>query len=240
MIFQDIILYIWNLFSLWGQSLFILPFKNPDMLWILIPLWLSWFFGEFFQEKEGTSYGNAISNAVIVLWAGVDCLRQTIDLVNAGEIFDPVWIRYALCAVLITYGIIIIIYGTKVKNKVKNFGRIRDVTYAFAILVPVLYNVVPLTIEYLIAAIIFFPIFHYTIQLIDLKAPTPKALQVDEEEQTEYIAKKQQTQNIQQQKQSSQQREQANKSQQLQDVRNQSSQSDEQYKTPPNMSYWND
>jgi len=233
MIFQEIILYIWNLFSLWGQSLFILPFKNPDMLWILVPLWLSWFFGEFFQEKEGTSYGNAISNAVIVLWAGIDCLRQTIDLMNAGEIFDSLWIRFALCAVLIIYGIIIIIYGTKVKTKVKNFGRIRDVTYAFAILVPVLYNVVPLTIEYLIAAIIFFPLFYYTIQLIDLKAPTPKALKMDEEIQTNNIIKKQEQTQMGRAQQTT-------VTEQTGVQQKQPTQYNDQFKRPPEMSYWND
>jgi hypothetical protein len=203
------------------------------MLWILIPLWLSWFFGEFFQEKEGTSYGNAISNAVIVLWAGVDCLRQTIHLVSIGEIFDPVWIRYALCAVLITYGIVIIIYGTKVKNKVKNFGRIRDVTYAFAILVPVLYNVVPLTIDYLIAAILFFPLFHFAIQLIDLKAPTPKALKKDEEEQQNNTKNQKMTQRNRQPQQTAA-KEQANTQTNI------SSNYDDKYKRPPEMSYWND
>ena len=233
MIFQEIILYIWNLFSLWGQSLFILPFKNPDMLWILVPLWLSWFFGEFFQEKEGTSYGNAISNAVIVLWAGIDCLRQTIDLMNAGEIFDSLWIRFALCAVLIIYGIIIIIYGTKVKTKVKNFGRIRDVTYTFAILVPVLYNVVPLTIEYLIAAIIFFPLFYYTIQLIDLKAPTPKALKMDEEIQTNNIIKKQEQTQMGRAQQTT-------VTEQTGVQQKQPTQYNDQFKRPPEMSYWND
>jgi len=223
------------------------------MLWILVPLWISWFFGEFFQEKEGTSYGNAISNAVIVLWAGVDCLRQTIDLVNAGEIFDPVWIRFALCAVLILYGIVIILYGTKVKDKVKNFGRIRDVTYAFAILVPVLYNVVPLSLEYLIAAIIFFPIFHYTIQLIDLRMPTPKALQVDEEEQNENIARKHQTKQAEERKRAgfkdsfskTEQRIEQNDSNQYVNRYKDTSHNnkllnDNQYKKPPNMSYWND
>jgi hypothetical protein len=228
MVFTEVLTYVWNLFSLWAQTLFILPFKNPDMLWILVPLWLSWFFGEFFQEKLGTSFGNAISNAVIVLWAGVDCIRQTIYLMNGGEIQETLWIRFMLCGLLILYGIIIIIYGTKTKDKVKRFGRIRDVTYAFAILVPVLYNAAPLIWQHFLAAIIFFPIFHYTIQLIDLKTPTPKALQKDINtagQSKPNIKKDQQSQQI-----AMPQTAQSTK---------QTTQQNNDYKKPPEMSYWN-
>lgn len=229
MVFVEALNYIWNLFSLWIQTLFILPFKNPDMLWILVPLWLSWFFGEFFQEKLGTSFGNAISNAVVVLWAGVDCIRQTLDLMHAGEIYDSLWIRFILCGLLITYGIIIIIYGTRTKDKVKRFGRIRDVTYAFAIMVPVLYNAAQLTWQHFLAAIIFFPIFHYTIQLIDLKTPTPKALQKD----ISVIEKTNITQtNTQQNNETTQKNIQQNNTPQQ-------TQQNNEYKPPP-MSYWNE
>lgn len=181
MAFVDILLYIWNLFTLWIDTLFVVPVKNTDMLWILVPLWLSWFFGEFFQEKTGTSFGNAISNAVVVLWAGIDCIRQTIRFIGEGIISatNDIVVRFVLCGVLIAYGIIIIIFGTQVKEKVKIFGRIRDVTYAFAILVPVLYNVVPFTTELLLSAIVFFPIFYFLIEFIDLKAPMPKAVAAD-------------------------------------------------------------
>ncbi len=230
MVFGEVFNYIWNLFSLWIQTLFILPFKNPDMLWILVPLWLSWFFGEFFQEKLGTSFGNAISNAVVVLWAGVDCIRQTLDLMHAGEIYDSLLIRFLLCGLLISYGIIIIIYGTRTKDKVKRFGRIRDVTYAFAIMVPVLYNATQLTWQHFLAAIIFFPIFHYTIQLIDLKAPTPKALQKDIG-----TLDSQKTSSNKQQENMQINTPQTTTQQPIQ----QDTQQNNDYKRPPEMSYWN-
>lgn len=184
MVFADAFIYLWNLFVLWVNTLFVLPIKNTDMLWILVPLWLSWFFSEFFQEKLGTSFGNAISNAVVVLWAGVDCIRQTLRLISAGDVFitSDIITRFILCGLLLGYGIVIIIYGYKVKEKVKIFGRIRDVTYAFVIFVPVLYNYVDLTIEFILSAILFFPLFYYAIEWIDLKTPEPKAMKADIED----------------------------------------------------------
>ena len=52
--------YLWSLFLVWGGIL-IAPVLNPSLLWIIVPVWLSWFFAEFFQEKKSTSFGNAIS-----------------------------------------------------------------------------------------------------------------------------------------------------------------------------------
>lgn len=232
MVFEQVVMYMWSLFSLWAQTLFILPFKNPNMLWILVPLWLSWFFGEFFQEKLGTSFGNAISNAVIVLWAGIDCVRQTLELMHNGEIVDLIAARFALCGVLIAYGILIIVYGTRTKEKVKRFGRIRDVTYAFAITVPVLYNAADLTWNHFLAALIFFPIFYYGIQLLDLKAPTPKALQRD-------LGETNSQQKIQQSSatQEARSNQPSNASMPSQA---ESSRQPPEYKRPPQMSYWNE
>lgn len=201
------------------------------MLWILVPLWLSWFFGEFFQEKLGTSFGNAISNAVIVLWAGIDCIRQTLFLIDVGEIHSDVVLRFVLCGVLLAYGILIIVYGTKTKEKVKRFGRIRDVTYAFAIFVPVLYNAVSLTWNHFIAAIIFFPIFHYAIELIDIKAPTPKALKSDLNQSETQVSSVLQKKPL----------EQSSEIKQTENVRNTNNNSERNQKPPSKIvNYWND
>ena len=86
MVFVEIGLYLWGLFKLWIFALFVAPFKNLDMLWLLIPIWATWFFAEFFQEKQGTSMGNAITNAVVVVWGSVDCSRQTVRLISQGVV----------------------------------------------------------------------------------------------------------------------------------------------------------
>ena len=76
-------LYFWGLFKLWITTLFVLPFKHTQMLWLLIPIWATWFFAEFFQEKHGTSMGNAITNSVVVIWGSIDCTRQTVNMTAA-------------------------------------------------------------------------------------------------------------------------------------------------------------
>ena len=182
--YVDIIVYIWSLFKLWISTLFVTPFQTTDMLWILVPVWLTWFFAEFFQEKMGTSMGNAITNSLVVLWASIDCTRQTILLMTAGIVtgFWNIFGRFALVFAVLVYGGIIVYFGIKGNKIIKYIGRVREVTYVFAMFVPIFYNVIPFSFNHLLAAILFFPLFYYSIELLDKYTPNPKAVVEDLQE----------------------------------------------------------
>jgi len=179
--FAAIGIYLWSLFKLWLHTLFVVPFQSLDMLWLLIPVWLAWFFAEFFQEKIGTSLGNAMSNAIIILWGSIDCSRQTVRLM-AQHIISDLWtilIRFLIIAGIFAYGIIIITFGWKGNKIIKTIGRIREVTYVLVIFVPVFYNATKLTYDLFFAALLFFPLFYFVIELINRYIPDPKAVVED-------------------------------------------------------------
>ena len=172
-------LYLWSLFKLWLHTIFVTPFQTVDMLWLLVPVWLSWFFSEFFQEKKGTSMGNAITNSVIVFWGSIDWARQTVNLISKATVkgLFNISSRFFLIALVFAYSITIIVLGIKGNPLIKKIARIRAVTYIFVIFTPILYNKVPLTLNHIVAAIIFFPLFYYVIELIDYLLPNPKAIE---------------------------------------------------------------
>lgn len=178
-------LYLWDLFKLWLHTIFTTPFQTADMLWILVPVWLAWFFAEFFQEKTKTSLGNAISNAVVVLWGSIDCARQTVHLIVTGTIanWGNIFARFSLITVILLYGIMIIILGLKGNPIIRYIGRIREVTYVFAMFVPIFYGAIPFSIKHIIAAVVFFPLFYYAVEFIDRYTPNPKAIVMDVEEE---------------------------------------------------------
>jgi uncharacterized membrane protein YgcG len=151
------------------------------MLWLLVPIWISWFFAEFFQEKEGTSLGNAITNAVVVLWGSIDCSRQTIRFIQEGVIygFANIFARFSLLVILFAYGTIIVIMSWKGNKMAKYIGRVREVTYVFAMFTPIFYNAMELTVKHVLAAVLFFPLFYFVIELIDRNVPDPKAMVED-------------------------------------------------------------
>jgi len=182
--YVSIFLYIWELFKHWNNTIIITPFQTLDMLWVLVPVWLGWFFAEFFQEKKGTSMGNAITNSIIIVWGSIDCSRQTVRLISTGVLtnFWSIFARFTIIALILAYGVLIIFFGWKGNPIIKRIGRVREVTYIFAMFVPVFYNVISLSLKHILAAIIFFPLFYFTIELLDKFTPNPKAMIEDIEE----------------------------------------------------------
>lgn len=181
MVFIDAIaavgLYILSIFKTAGLALFVAPFYNFSMLWILIPLWLGWIFAEFFQEKESTSLGNAISNGVIVLWAGVDWLRTTLNFLSTKTIaLDPEFFGKIFLALgVLAYGLIIIMNGVKAKPITRYIGRIREVFFVVAMFTPIYYNVMSLTLVHVVATLALLPLFYWLVEWLDRIIPTPKA-----------------------------------------------------------------
>lgn len=172
-------------------KIFIYPFTHPQLLWIVIPIWLSWFFAEFFQEKKGTSFGNAISNGIVPVYVSIDWIRFIIGYMSNHSLkFNvEIFFKFFICAIAVIYGLIVIIYGIKGKKFIHYIGRIREVTYFLLMFTPIIYGVVDLSLRYFILIIIFFPVFYYIIELIDKLTPDPiaviKDLEIKEKNSTD-------------------------------------------------------
>ena len=146
------------------------PLKQPDMLWILIPIYLNWIFTDYYQERKGTDFGNAITNGVVAVWVGIDWIRQlikakTMGLAAATEI--------GVSAFFVIYGLIIMVESAKAKKIAHYIGRIREVTYFSIVLTPIFYGVIPLDLITLGAILLFFPIFYGIGEAFDRLLPAP-------------------------------------------------------------------
>ena len=172
------LLYLWRIFKLWIDTLIIAPFRTPEMLWILVPVWLNWVFAEFFQEKLRTSTGNALSNSIVLIWGSVDCTRQTTVLIASG-IIKGTWnvvARFSLAGLIFLYGLLIVFLGLRGSKKAGRVGRIREVTYVCMMFIPVFYNELPLTWDHFFAAAVYFPLFYFIVEVIDRITPNPKSI----------------------------------------------------------------
>ena len=138
--FSGILPFIGSALVDWLQ-LFIAPLKNLDMLWIIVPIWGVWLFSEFYQEKKGTSFGNAISNGATMLFVGVDWTRHVISDLTSGDLtFGLKFIMLAaVAASVLIYGLTIIILGIKANRLVRIIGRVRETTYFMVMLSPIIY-----------------------------------------------------------------------------------------------------
>ncbi|MBS3101965.1 hypothetical protein J4458_00790 [Candidatus Woesearchaeota archaeon] len=177
-ILSSIGLYLWALLKLWLHAIFVAPFENLNMLWVLVPIYLGWLFTEVFQEKKGTSIGNAISNGVIALWVGIDWTRTTTNALIEGTkmTWKQIAGKFLVAVFVLLYGIFIIYKGAKGKALTKYIGRIRIVTYIVIVFTPIFYNVVELTWQFVFSVVLFFPLGYFVIEMIDRIIPDPESL----------------------------------------------------------------
>lgn len=160
-------MYIFNLFVYWLSLFFYVPIKDLEVLWILIPIWINFIFTEVFQEREGASLGNAISNGAVMFWVGIDWFRF---LMRNYEGFSSLLaFKIFLCVFVIFYGILIIYDGVKGKQITKMIGRIRVVSYIMLVLSPLIYGLIELNFSYVLSIFVFFLLFYYLFELIDLR-----------------------------------------------------------------------
>ncbi|MFH0978111.1 MAG: hypothetical protein V1837_02295 [Candidatus Woesearchaeota archaeon] len=173
--------YLWLLFEKW-IGLFTAPARNFELLWLIIPIYLNWIFTEFYQEKKGTSLGNAISNGFVPLWVGIDWSKTTYTMLQSKTISlnSLFWTKMGFSGLMIAYGLSIVILGIRVKKVTHYIGRIRVVTYFALMLTPIYYGATLLDWNAIIAVIVFFPLFYYFVELIDRKLPNPKTYDEDE------------------------------------------------------------
>ncbi|HLC80555.1 MAG TPA: hypothetical protein VJG31_02175 [Candidatus Nanoarchaeia archaeon] len=165
--------FLWQLITTFS-SLIAAPFQSFDMLWIIVPVYLNWVFTEIYQEKHGTSLGNAISNGVVALWVGIDWARTS---VNFFMDIKPTWsallLKLLISLIMVVYGLVIIIWGIKAKKTTRLIGRIREVTYFTFIFTPIIYGAIGLDWMIFLTAIIFFPIFYFLVELLLRFVPNP-------------------------------------------------------------------
>ncbi len=155
-----------SLFITW-LSIFAAPFLHLEMLWIIVPIYLSWIFTDFFQERKGTSIGNAIANGVVVFWVSFDWMRTVIESM-AGFSWALV-IKFVLIGLVFMYGLMILIEGMRGNNIVTKLGRVRETTYVLLMFTPIIYNEIELSWKVIIAILLFFPLFYYLMEYVNAR-----------------------------------------------------------------------
>jgi hypothetical protein len=155
-------------------SLFAAPFINENLLWIVIPVYLNWMLAEFYSEKiGGVSFAGVITKGVVLIWIGIDWTRKTTDFLHS-DVLGITLFKYFLCFVWVSLGIFMIVQGISRKKMVKFIGKSRNTTYLTLVFTPILYNVVPLSLEVLLVIVLFFPIYYLVIEILSKITPKPK------------------------------------------------------------------
>ncbi len=134
------------------------PSKNFEMLWILVPVYLNWILTDYYQERKGTSFGNAMSNGFVAIWVGLDWTRQLAT--NFSGLGGAFAVKLAVGVFFVIFGLAIMFESAKAQPIVKYLGRIREVSYFIIVATPIYYNVIPINLTTILAILVFFPVWY--------------------------------------------------------------------------------
>ncbi len=174
--------YVLLLTDRWLQFI-VAPLKNFDLLWLAVPVLLNWILNEYFQERKGTSYGNAIANGFVMFWVGLDFSRTIVNNFAKKGFASLSALHVVMTLVILIYGSLVMYEAVKGRRIAHLIGRIREVTYFSIISIGVIYNAVVFDINTLIAVIVFFPVFYFAVETALKILPPPEAELEEELEQ---------------------------------------------------------
>ena len=86
------------------NQIFSTPFKDPSVLWLLIPIIFIWFMLEIYfgiRKKEELGWNTALGNGISLFWIGMALMRQ---LFQEAELSIP---SFLILIVIITYSLFI-------------------------------------------------------------------------------------------------------------------------------------
>ncbi len=156
-----------------------------NLAYSLIPIYLNWLVADYYQERRGTSFGNAISNGFMGLWVSMDWFRTAQQRFSESGDLGFMIGKIIFGIGILTYAGFIIRAAAQGKKIAHFVGRIREVSYIAIMLTPLVYEAVPLDLVTLAAMILFFPIFYGIAELIDYYILPPSKAELAEAEEAE-------------------------------------------------------
>jgi len=168
-----------------GAEEIVYGLKEANFIWLLIPIFIIGIVTDKYQESNGTSIGNAISNGTLIIFTGFSWLQVISSRYNFP--LDIEASQYLFSFLIILYGFIIIASGFFTGEFARVYGRIRVVTFmlmffTLMIHVPLFYNFVSVLIFVLI-----FPVYYVLIsELIKFLPSTKKEVKIEKNYRKRY------------------------------------------------------
>ncbi|MDP7282594.1 MAG: hypothetical protein QF475_03090 [Candidatus Undinarchaeales archaeon] len=158
-----------------GLFMFVSFIVKPSMIIVLVPIYINWITSDFFQERKGTSFVNALTNGVAGSWICVEWIRMSVKVNSADPNFLLLIGKIMLSLLVLLYAALVIKDAWKGEGVVRFIGRAREMGYISIMMTPIIYNAVPLSFSTLVAVILMFPVFYGVIDFLEFAViPTPK------------------------------------------------------------------
>lgn len=187
----DVVTFIFDMLGGLYQVFIGGPASKLDVLYILVPVYINWLVNDYYQERKGTSLGNAAANGFVAVWVGIDWFRTMIPRMGYYTMFSFSWMflafKFLVAIAVLIYGITVMRYAIEGNPIAKKIGKIREISYICLVFTPFVYDLIkvkaPTFMEFLptfIGVILFFPVFYFIVDYIMVEILPAPATEFEE------------------------------------------------------------
>lgn len=95
--------------------LLVVPFDNLGAVWAILPVYTTLILGELYKSK--VSWGHAVGNGFVMLWAGLNWARHLANAGIASYLFSSRALAWMVSGSAIGLGVFAIVLGIRKKDK---------------------------------------------------------------------------------------------------------------------------
>jgi len=135
--------------------LLVVPFDHLGTAWPILPVYTTLILGELYKSK--VSFGHAVCNGFVLLWAGVNWTRHLASASKLSYVFSSKALAWVVAAGAVGLGVFAIILGLRKKDKAlaEVLGHTRFSCYFLIAFYPMQAALVPWNWSNMAAILIF-------------------------------------------------------------------------------------
>lgn len=162
-----------SLQSYWGHWLTLVtePFRHFGAVWLgILPLYVTLVLGELY--KKNVSFGHAVGNGFVMLWAGLNWGARLAGFGWGAYITttskEHMQLAWLITAATVALGIFTIVLGLRKKDKplCEVLGHTRFSCYFLILFYPMQARLLPWTQSYVISVLVFALPFWFVVYLL--------------------------------------------------------------------------
>jgi hypothetical protein len=137
------------------MHLLVVPFENLGAVWGILPIYTTLILGEIYKSK--VSFGHAVGNGFVMLWAGINWARHLIKVSKLSYLFTSKALAWIVAGGAIGLGVFAIILGLRKKDKAlaEVLGHTRFSCYFLITFYPMQAGLIPWNWPNMAAILIF-------------------------------------------------------------------------------------
>lgn len=154
-----------------GLNLLSTTILNSQIVWITLPIYISWIVTAYFQEKREVQYEEVATNSTIMMYTSLNWIGY---LINEFKEFNLDFLSKIIVSILFfAISLFTLINAIKRRKVSLYLGNITTISYFQIVYTPIIYNLFELNLDVIIAILLYWPVFFFIIHKLIIQKLLP-------------------------------------------------------------------